>query len=233
MINAPYSGAKSTYCAKFIDFNGNKEMQNLMTKVKECVKRERIRLLEFFQDHDLLRKGVVTPTQFRSTLHAHKVQLTLSEYAILENYYKVVNEANAPLVNYVAFCEEIGNIFTEKDLERNPTKTLASFNAPSILDPKNCLSEAEEEKLHALMCRLGTDVKHRRLLIKPFFQDKDKSASGFIAMTRFCSIFDNMKLQATPCELALINKRFQAKAANEINYTEFDWVLRHYSGDLE
>ncbi len=31
----------------------------------------------------------------------------------------------------------------------------------------------------------------------------------------------------------MINKRFQAKAANEINYVEFDWVLRHYSGDLE
>lgn len=52
-------------------------------------------------------------------------------------------------------------------------------------------------------------------------------------MSRFCSIFDNMKLKATPQELALINKRFQAKAANEINYTEFDWVLRHFSGDLE
>jgi hypothetical protein len=48
IINAPYSGVKSTYVAKFIDFDGNKEMQDLMVKVKECAKRERIRLLEFF-----------------------------------------------------------------------------------------------------------------------------------------------------------------------------------------
>ena len=144
-------------------------MQDLMTKIKQAVKRERIRILEFFQDHDLLRKGVVTPTQFRSTLHQHKVQLTSAEYALLENFYKVQNEANAPLVNYVDFSEEIGNIFTEKDLEKNPTKSLKSFQAPSILDPKNCLSEAEEQQLHELMSRLGTHVRHHRLLIKPFF----------------------------------------------------------------
>ena len=83
------------------------------------------------------------------------------------------------------------------------------------------------------MVRIGTDVKHRRLLIKPFFQDKDKSSSGFIAMTRFRQIMDNFKLNCSEADFALINKRFQAKAANEINYVEFDHVLRHYSGDLE
>lgn len=47
-VNTPYTGVKSTYTANFIDFDGNKEMANLMTKIKQCVKRERIRLLEFF-----------------------------------------------------------------------------------------------------------------------------------------------------------------------------------------
>lgn len=232
IINAPYSGAKSTYVARYTDFNGSKEMQALMEKIKCIIKKDRIRMLEFFQDHDILRKGVVQPTQFRSTLHSHKVQLTAHEYSLLEKYYEVRNEANAPLVNYVDFCEEIANIFTEKDLEKNPTKTLKSFTAPSILDPKNVLNDDEERTLHDCMCRLGTHVRHHRLLIKPFFQDKDKSSSGFISMTRFRSIFDNMKLLASEKEFALINKRFQAKAANEINYVEFDWVLRHYSGDL-
>jgi len=42
-----------------------------------------------------------------------------------------------------------------------------------------------------------------------------------------------MKLQLSDYEFSLINKRFQAKAANEINYVEFDYVLRVYSGDHE
>jgi hypothetical protein len=70
-------------------------------------------------------------------------------------------------------------------------------------------------------------------LIKPFFRDKDRSNSGFVTNTRFRSIFDNQKLWITDSEYALINKRFQAKAANEINYVEFDHVLRLYSGDRE
>jgi hypothetical protein len=38
----------------------------------------------------------------------------------------------------------IEGIFTQKDLEKDPTKTLNGFKAPSILDPKNQLSQAEE-----------------------------------------------------------------------------------------
>ncbi len=76
-------------------------------------------------------------------------------------------------------------------------------------------------------------MRLKRLLIKPFFQDKDKSKSGFIANTRFRSIFDTMKLKVTEQEFEIINKRFQAKASNEINYVEFDFVLRYYSGDHE
>lgn len=73
IINGPFTGAKSTYQAKFTDFNGSSELDNLMEKIKQIIKRERIRLLEFFQDHDLLRKGSVEPTKFRSVLHSQKV----------------------------------------------------------------------------------------------------------------------------------------------------------------
>jgi hypothetical protein len=111
-------------------------------------------------------------------------------------------------IRYFEFNEEIERIFTEKDLEKNPTKSLSSFKAPSILDPKSQLNTQEEQDLNDFMVRLGTDVKHRRLLIKPFFQDKDRSNSGFVTNTRFRSIFDNQKLWITDREYYLINKRF-------------------------
>ena len=95
------------------------------------------------------------------------------------------------------------------------------------------MTDSEENELQAALERIGTDVRHRRLLIKPFFQDKDKSNSGFVKNTRFRSIFDNQKLWITDREFYLINRRFQAGAANEINYVEFDFVLRKFSGDRE
>jgi hypothetical protein len=157
--------------------------------------------------------------------------LTDAEYEMLETFFQLPNDPTK--VNYVQFNEDIEKIFTEKDLEKDPTKKLSEFKAPSILDPKDVLTSEEEQILHEALSRIGTEVRHKRLLLKPFFQDKDKSKSGFIATTRFRSIFDTMKLQTTDYEFSLINKRFQAKAANEINYVEFDHILRFYSGDNE
>lgn len=40
-----------------------------------------------------------------------------------------------------------------------------------------------------------------------------------------------LHLKISDREFFLIGKRFQAKAENEINYVEFDHVLKRYSGD--
>lgn len=73
------------------------------------------------------------------------------------------------LVNYVEFCKLNEAIFTDVNLEKDPTKRLDTFKAPSILDPKDVLNDAEEQVLIACLRRLGEDVKHRRLLMKPHF----------------------------------------------------------------
>ena len=193
------------------------------------ISKDRVRLLEFFQDHDLLRKGYVPAAKFRSTLFAQRINLTSAEFETLEKHF--ANPQDPKLVNYVDFVKETNLIFTDPNLEKDPTKVIGKWTAPSILDPKDVLNEAEERILVDCLTRLGTDVAHRRLLIKPHFQDKDRTRAGFIAFSRFRSIFDNFKMRVSEEEYAIIQRRFAAKAANEINYVEFDHVLRHYSGD--
>lgn len=70
VINEAYSGAKSTYIETHTDFAGAREVAELMQKIRDHVKRNRIRLGEFFQDHDPLRKGTIEATKFRTTLYA-------------------------------------------------------------------------------------------------------------------------------------------------------------------
>ena len=112
-----------------------------MDKIRDLIMRNRIRLGEFFHDHDPLRRGSVDASKFRTTLYAQKIQLTNEEYSLLEHHYRCPRD---PLkVRYFDFNEEIERIFTEKDLEKNPTKTLKSFAAPSILDSAR-LTAAEE-----------------------------------------------------------------------------------------
>lgn len=166
-INGPTTGAKSTYVTRFTDFTGQAAMDKLMVKVKNIIKKDRIRLQEFFIDHDTLRKGYVAAQKFRSVLHSQKIFLTAEEYERLEAHYALPKDRG--LINYVDFCEETDYIFTDKTLEKAPTKTLTAFNAPSILDPKDVLNDEEERKLVACLERLGIDVLHRRLLIKPQF----------------------------------------------------------------
>ena len=49
------------------------EIETLIKKIKDNVMRNRIRLGEFLQDHDPLRKGRIEATKFRTTLYAQKI----------------------------------------------------------------------------------------------------------------------------------------------------------------
>ena len=73
VINEAYTGAKSTYQPVDVDFRGSQAVTALMQKIRDMVKRHRIRLGEFLQDHDPLRKGRIEATKFRTTLYAQKI----------------------------------------------------------------------------------------------------------------------------------------------------------------
>lgn len=48
------------------------------------------------------------------------------------------------MTNYKQFCDDLDSIFTDKNLEKDPLNKPQQFNAPSILDPKDVLNNAEE-----------------------------------------------------------------------------------------
>lgn len=70
VINGPTTGLKSTYVPRDTDFTGVKGESALALKIKNMLSKDRVRLLEFFQDHDILRKGYLPQQKFRSVLHS-------------------------------------------------------------------------------------------------------------------------------------------------------------------
>ncbi len=158
---------KTTYRAENLDFKGESAVEALLMKIKHQIKKDRIRLGEFFLDHDILRKGFLPAQKFRGVLYSQKLQLTNEEFELLESAFRVPEDPTK--VNYTAFNEDMERIFTEKDLEKNPLKKPAVWQAPSILDPKDVLNDAEERVLHVTLERIGVQIRHRRLLLKPFF----------------------------------------------------------------
>lgn len=122
-----------------------KEHEKLLDKIECMIKKDRIRLLEYFQDHDILRKGYLPHQKFRSVLHSQKLELTPEEFARLEAHYALPNDKN--LINYKALCDEIETIFVAVDMEKDPLKQTKTFLPPSILDPKDYLNDSEEVEL--------------------------------------------------------------------------------------
>jgi Ca2+-binding EF-hand superfamily protein len=220
---------KKWYQSKGWRHTGITDYEALMLKIKNIVKKGRIRLMEYFQDHDTLRKGYVPYMKFKGVLRSQNIELTDVENEILLNKFKI--SIDSRLIDYVDFTEEIDRIFTKKGLEKEPTTKLVEFKPINIIDPDDVLTDAEEDVLEACLRRLGAEVYNRRLLLKPFFQDKDKIRCGVVVNLRFRSIFDMLKLPLTDEEYEIINKRFMSGAPNEINYLDFDNLLKRYSGD--
>ena len=84
-----------------------------------------------------------------------------------------------------------------------------------------------DEGIDALMKRLGEVGRKHRLLLKPFFQDKDISKIGRVSFTRMRSILDNNKLPLTDYQFELLCKHF-AFENEEFNYLDFIEVLNQY-----
>lgn len=102
-----------TYQTHFlhIDFN----IKDVMDKIKHIVKINRIRLQEFFNDFDTLRKGFCSKAKFRTALDMANLSLRSEEYDLLERYYGIEGEPDR--VSYKALVEEVETVFTIKVIE--------------------------------------------------------------------------------------------------------------------
>lgn len=123
--SAGEDGRKTQYIGKVNVFEGETEFEKLIFKLKAQVKKDRIRLGEFFQDHDLLRKGIITCQKFRGVLYAQKIYLTNEEFEQLEKKFAV--QGDSTKVNYLRFNEILDQIFTIKDLDKDPLKKTVEF----------------------------------------------------------------------------------------------------------
>jgi hypothetical protein len=88
-------------------------------------------------------------------------------------------------------------------------------------------SKKEEEGIDALMRRLGEVTRKHRLLLKPFFQDKDVAKIGRVSFTRMRSILDNNKLPLSDYQFGLLCDNFSYEG-HEFNYIDFIEALKKY-----
>lgn len=160
------------------------DMNALMAKIKAIVAQKRVHTRQFLLDYDPLRKGTIPKSKFRGALDNMKIDLTPADIDMLESYFSV----DWDTVKYSDFADICESVFTIHTLDKNPQSSVDPM--PEYVDPRDVLSDSEERIVHAALQRIGYAVFVRRLHIKPFFQDKDRTNSGWVSTTRFRSILD-------------------------------------------
>lgn len=69
---------------------------------------------------------------------------------------------------------------------------------------------------------LHTAIQNKRVLIKPHFEDFDKTKQGYVSKNQFLRILNQFRLFPDENALNLILKRYMDKGSvDEVNYYEF------------
>ena len=214
-----------TYQTHFtnLDFN----IKDIIDKIKHTVKINRIRLNEFFEDFDPLRKGVCTKAKFRTALDMANLHLRSEEFDVLEDFYSV-RDNEEDKVYYKDLIEEVDTVFTIKGLEKDPLLRPKDYITPDFLNPEKRLTEEETKFLDKTLKKLALLSIKYRVMPKSFFRDNDRANIGVIPSSKFASVLSFFKLNADEKEMNILIKRFYSKNMIEINYYDFDYVLKKY-----
>ena len=103
---------------------------------------KRIRIEQFFQDFDKLRKGHVTKKQFNSILSQLGFKFSQEEYDALANKYETSDPER--FFNYVAFSESINKAFTTKGIDKAPSvRVPAVTQNDTLLARRKYLADAQ------------------------------------------------------------------------------------------
>ncbi|CEM32084.1 unnamed protein product [Vitrella brassicaformis CCMP3155] len=189
-------------------------------KLQALVVMNRLRLRDYFQDHDKLRKGYCTKTQARSILSAHfGVNIPEADWLALVARYS----RDDGMFCYEALCEVIDEAFTVKAIEKNPDREV-NYPTATTTEParRNRMdySLEEQEELHQLEDDIRTKMRQTRKLIVPTFQDFDKTRRGHVTKAQFHRVMSMLGFELSSKQVELLSLKY----CNLGNKNEFDWV---------
>lgn len=195
----------------------------LLRYVKQIVKRDRIRLEEYYRDFDKLRHGKVTAAQFAAGLSASGFVLSRDEMNLLSDEYAsrdVVDSAGQSFVAWKRFVDDVESVFTVKGLERAPAHDVGSLGAMRTeqfggVKHERALSSTDERLVTQAVVAIKRAIDRERLSIKPAFEDFDRAKQGFISATKFERVLSMFRLlPADATHTRAIVLKFREQIAN-------------------
>jgi len=119
---------------------------SILERITAKVIEKRVRLLEYFQDFDNLRKGLVRAEKVDTVFGIVNLEFTTADKdALKAMYYK--KDLNFDLFNYADFCRDVQSAFTYDQIHRDPLARIELPTSDATLPARRSrLTLSEEEK---------------------------------------------------------------------------------------
>lgn len=172
-------------------------MDMLIALIRNHVQSNSRRIEQSFGDFDQLRSGIISKSRFRRGLSElglssiGNVNLSPAQFEALARRYQV--SENPDMIKWTAFAAEIDPPGLEK--QRLPKPGTISMESASV-DHQQHFQEA--------MKKLHDRVDHRRVLLKPIFQDFDRHNHGHVNKRQFRQALSMGELALTEAEMIAI-----------------------------
>ena len=181
----------------------------------------RVRLEEFMRSYDPLRSLEITDFQFRSALHMGGIELKDKEFEYIKSEF--ASNQKKGFIRYRAFCDEIDTVITEKNMEKDPKKELASTLSftKSALQKRGPQVAYESEELSFLLAKLALSVSSRGIHMKPMFEDFDHHKRGKVTENNFTQSLDKLFPLLSAKEFELLQDSYFEPTTGLVNYYKF------------
>ncbi|XP_074114898.1 uncharacterized protein LOC141537673 [Cotesia typhae] len=197
----------------------DKDIVQIIAKIKAKLVRERITVLEVFRQHDPRNEQVITRSNFIRSLDQLKCNLNLHEVETLIDYFK--SPLRPDRVDYVRFSNTIEEAITIGFLEKSPL-LFPLQHIPSESCPKSFLNYEERLVIARVLDRLITEYNPN---LEDLFKDFDKCSSGTVDKEQLIKVLSvrNLLHLLNPRELNTLFKCFIVQRNNNylMDYRKF------------
>ncbi|KER31253.1 LOW QUALITY PROTEIN: hypothetical protein T265_13008 [Opisthorchis viverrini] len=167
-----------------------RDTEGVLDQIKAEVYRRRIRLSDWFRDHDKLNHGYMPRSTFRRCLGVLPLSIGETAMNMVEDRYK---GSQPETIDWRAFCAEIEQVFQTPDLERNPLKEPEVY-VPDAPVAQNHLSLDVAKLADGAIVKVADKVRQRRLQLLPLFSDFDETHRMTVSQMQFRRVLMTLDL---------------------------------------
>lgn len=204
------------------------EAESVEDLIRKQLLKYNLKLEEVFRDFNPLRSGFITKPQFISslgTIKFHKLIFSAKELNSVAEKYRVEDDNSRSRVAYMEFLTNMNKVFNYSNLEKYPQRR---FEQPNHL-LKTCKQSLNQQSMSALeeiLARIKHATLTKRILLKPFFQDFDKTLKGtfstkHVTKTRFERVLAMIGMTLTVDQYNLLTRRYDDLNDGTVNYVMF------------